>query len=388
MTRRDFLAGAAAAPLLAAAAAVPAAAQARTRWIVRGSEGFDALSFLSPLSGDPFYAGFYEEEVAAFAPRLPAATMDAIRALKAQAVAANILLSPFLDLRFSAGKDATIGDLLHSLDNAETLLRPPLEASPYWGEGAEESWRQFMAAAPVLRAILVAMRDVGFAEFRAAIFEPKAAERLPRLRERLAGFDVVAEVERITGRSLEPAVEVVLLEFCKPHGIKVLGQKFLSAIDWPDEVVIRTAGHELLHPPVDMAGEAATAAIAVLRQDALIQRIVAEHDPAFGYNSLEGLFDEDLASALDQLIGERLGVARDPAERWTDVDGGMHVLSAGFYGLMMRTGYAETGGDLEQWLVRIARGGWLAPPSLHGAAAQVLGRPADRLWPAPPPPAD
>jgi hypothetical protein len=381
MTRREFLACGVAASALGAGPGSAAETAARTQWIVRGSEGFDALSFLSPLSGDPFYAGFYEAEVAAFAPRLPAATMEAIRALKARAVEADILLSPYLDLRFSGGPDATIGDLLHSLANAETVLRPPLEASPYWGGEGEESWRQFMAWAPNVRSILEAMRDAGFAEFRAALFDPKAAERLPRLRSRLAGFDVVAEVERFTGRSLEPAVEVVLLEFCKPHGIKVIGQKFLSAIDWPDEIVIRTAGHELLHPPVDMAGPAAAAALAVLRQDALLQRIVAEHDPAFGYNSLEGLLDEDLASSLDQLIGERLGVARDPAERWTDVDGGMHVLSAGFYGLMKRTGYAQTGGDLERWLHRMAIGGWLAPPSLHGAAAQVLGRRASRLWP-------
>ncbi|HWT13903.1 MAG TPA: hypothetical protein VN231_14210, partial [Allosphingosinicella sp.] len=324
----------------------------RTRWIVRGSEGFDALSFLSPLSGDPFYAGFYEEAIAAFAPRLPAATMDSVRALKARFVSANILMSPFLDLRFSGGPDATIGDLLHSLDHAETVLRPPLEASPYWRGEGEESWRRFTEEAPILRSILTEMRAAGFAEFLAALFDAKAAERLPRLRRRLAGFDVVGEVERFTGRTLDPAVEVVLLEFCKPHGIKVIGQKFLSAIDWPDEIVIRTAGHELLHPPVAMDGAAAAAALAVLRRDPLVQRIVAEHDPAFGYNSLEGLFDEDLASSLDQLIGERLGVARDPRERWTDVDGGMHVLSAGFYGLMKRTGYAETGGDLEQWLRR------------------------------------
>ncbi|HEX8642179.1 MAG TPA: hypothetical protein VF704_13630 [Allosphingosinicella sp.] len=350
---------------------------------MRGSEGFDALSFLSPLSGDPFYTSYYEAEVAAFAPRLPTAALDAIRAMKARAVAANILLSPFLDLRFSGGPDETIGDLLHSLDQAETVLRPPLQASPYWGDEGEENWRQFTAAAPVLRSILTAMRDAGFAEFRANIFEPKAAERLPRLRERLASFDVVGEVERFTGRTLDAQVDVILLEFCKPHGIKVIGQKFLSAIDWPDEVVIRTAGHELLHPPVDMAGPAAAAALAVLRQDALLRRIVAEHDPAFGYNRLEGLFDEDLASSLDQLIGERLGVARQPAERWNDVDGGMHVLSAGFYGLMKRTGYAASGGDLERWLHGMAVGGWLAPTSLHGAAGEVLGRPPGRLWPLP-----
>ena len=44
----------------------------KTRWIVRGSEGLDALSFLSPLSGDPFYVDYYQKEVAEFARYLKA----------------------------------------------------------------------------------------------------------------------------------------------------------------------------------------------------------------------------------------------------------------------------------------------------------------------------
>ena len=380
MNRRHFIASALAAPLLAKAAVAPGAPAFKTKWVVRGSEGFDALSFLSPLAGDPFYADYYREDVAAFSARMPGDAMAALKALKAKAKGANILLSPFLDVRFSGGPDATIGDLVASLDQAETVLRPPLEGSPYWDP---QSWAGFIAEAPTLRAILLAMREAGFPEFRAARFEAKAASRLPALRRTLAGFDVVGEVERFTGRVLEPTVEVVLLEYCKPHGIKVIGQKFLSAIDWKDDIVVRTAGHELLHPPVDLDGKAATAALAILREDALLQRIVKEHDPAFGYNSIEGVFDEDLASALDQLIAERLGVARDPAERWTSVDGGMHVLSAAFYGMMKRDGFARSGGDLERWLLAKAEGGWLAPAMLHGSASSVLGRPAGSLWPVP-----
>lgn len=383
MDRRLFLAGSLATALLhAPLTRAQGSLSSRTKWIVRGSEGLDAIAFLGPLSGDPFYARHYGEAIAAFAPRLPAETLTAIEALKARAVQANILLSPFLSLRFSGGPDATIDDLLRSLDSAESVLRPPFEASPYW---RAESWAPFIEMAPVLRSILAAMRDAEFGAFRHAIFEPKARTRMPGLRARLGQFDIVGGVERFTGRTLDPTVEIVLLEFCKPHGIKVIGQKFLSAIDWDDDIHIRTAGHELLHPPIDMDGPAAQAALEILSKDALLARIVEEHDPAFGYNSLVGLFDEDLASALDQVIAERFGVARDPAERWTSVDGGMHVLSAAFYGLMKRDGFARTGGDLEQWLLRKARGGCLHPVSLHGAAAEVLRRPADKLWPPPRP---
>lgn len=353
----------------------------RTRWLVRGSEGYDALSFLAPLSGDPFYLNYYRDAVAAFAPRMPAAAMATLRAMTAQARQAGVLLSPFLDLRFSGGPDSTIDDLIGSLDNAETVLRPAYQASSYWA--GEAGWAPFIAGRAPLRAVLAAMRDAGFADFRAALFEPKAARRFPQLRERLGRQDVIAEIEHVTGRSFDPQIEVILLEFCKPHGVKVIGQRFLSAIDWGDETVLRTAGHELLHPPVAPGGPAAAAALAVLGQDPLLARILREHDPVFGYNRLDGLFDEDLTSALDQLVGERLSVARVPGERWNDVDGGMHVLAAALYGMLVSDGWRERGGNIETWLAQAAASGRLAPASIATSAATVLGRPADRLWPAP-----
>ncbi len=376
MDRRQFLASA---TLVTVLPARLLAAETGTDWVVRGSEGYDAISFLGPLSGDPFYARYYAEEIGAFAPLLGEAVIEDIKAAKQELADGGLLIGPFLNLIFSSGHDATIASMLRALDEAEAVLKPPYQVSRYW---SQSSWEKFTSVTPRLRTVLLALREAGFPSFWQERVTAPLMARMADLVPKLAAFDVVPELERYTARAFSPHIEVVLLEFCKPHGIKVQGQQFLSAIDWSDDIVIRTAGHELLHPPVDMNGPAALAALAVLRRDPLIPRIVEEHDPAFGYNSLAGLFDEDLASAVDQVIAERLGVARDPAERWTQVDDGMHVLAAGFYGLMKRTGFAERGGDLEAWLHRLATGGWLAPTSLHGAAAGVLGRPAGRLWPA------
>ena len=381
MNRRTFLAGAAGAALCGTPA-LTVIPTVKTRWVVRASEGFDALSFLSPLSGDPFYLNNYKQEVAEFAPRMPAKAMATLKALKAAAAEKNILLSPFLDLRFSAGRDETIEDLLVSAADPDGRLLPAYRASPYWDSSDNDDWPGFKAALPQIVMILQALKSAGFPAFRNRIMDAKVA-RIDALRTKLASFDPVAGAEYYTGRKFDPTIEMILLHFCKPHGIKVIGQRFLSAVDWPDDTHIRTAGHEILHPPVNMEGEAVKASIAIFEKDALLQRIVREHDPKFGYNSIEGLFDEDLTSAIDQLIAERFGVARDPRERWRKVDGGMHVLSAAFYGLMRQDGFARTGGNLEQWMLARTRDGSFAPPRLHAAAAQVLGYPAHQLWPPP-----
>jgi hypothetical protein len=378
MDRRSFLGAVLGALAPAAPLARAAAAGQRTRWSVRTSEGFDALCFLGPLSGKEFYARYYKDELGAFLPRLPANARTALSGLAVEAEATQALLGPQLSVLFSGGPDAELSDLRDALERAETALLPPYKASSYW---SEENWAFLQKIRPGLRTVLGAMEAADFAGFRRGYVEPRAAQRLPALRARLAGVDVIAEQERLLGRRFnDPTIEIDLLYFSKPHGIKVQGQRFLTHLDYPDEVVLRNAAHEPLHPPFDMSGPIARSALAALGKDPLLTRIVAEHDPSFGYNSVEGLLDEDTVEALEQIVSERLGFARPAAERWRQADGGMHVLAAGLYGLLKADRYDRTGGNLEKWLATVVRRGRLAPGSLHPAAAKVLGTSVDRLW--------
>ncbi|MDP3853074.1 hypothetical protein [Phenylobacterium sp.] len=377
MLRRTLLATSLA--LLAA----PTLAQTsiRTRWVVKSSEGLDALAILGPLSGKPFYARYYEAEMAAFKPRLPAAVIEAIMGLHAEADAAGGLLWPGLTLVFSGGPTATLRDLLASLEAAETVLKPPLQASVYWDEA---DWTRFLAGRDRLRIALTGLRDAGFPEFRKGLAEGPAAKRISELTPLLARLDIIAEQERLLGHKLDPQIEIDLSWFCRPHGVKVQGQRFIAHVGASDQVMVLTAAHEILHPPFDMAGPTAKACLAVLEKDPLFARILAEKDKGTGYNELDGILNEDICQALDQIIQERLGyVVRPAAERWTRNDQGMHVLAAGLYGLLKADGYDRTGGNLEAWMSAAAKGGKLAPASLHAAAAGVLGKPADQLWVTP-----
>lgn len=283
----------------------------------------------------------------------------------------------YLTLMFSGGPDQTLDGLQWALENAEQVLRPPLQASPYWSPGG---WATLLEIRPVLRELLSSLAQAGFPRFRREIIGARGARRAAELTSRLNGIDVIAEQERLLGRRLDPELEVILLHFSQPHGIKILGQRYLTYLDYPDEIVIRNASHEVLHPPFDPRGREAKAALEVLGRDPLIRRIVKEGPD---YNSLGGYLDEDLVQALEQIVTERLGVGRDPAKRWAVADAGMHVLAAGLYGLLKADGFDRTGGSAAAWLGRAARMGRLGPASLHGAAGRVLGRGVDHLWPAP-----
>jgi hypothetical protein len=382
MHRRSFLSGPLAALSLSALPCRLSVAHTpvnRTRWKVRASEGFDAIAFLGPLSGTALYLEHYAEEAATFSARLPQAVRDSVARLWSDANKDGFgLLGPNLQVLFSAhGNDATIDTLLKALRSRQTAILPTHKASAYWSEA---DWAWFDAAAPKLDVIFSAMRAAGFAAFRnerVIGLDRRTAE----VARALAPFDVISWQQKLTGRTFDPEIQIVLLRFSKPHGIKVQGQTFLQAADYDTATTVRIAAHEMLHPPVPMDGPAATAALSVLSRDTLIGKIVREHDPRWGYTTLEGLLDEDLVQALDQLISEALGVARPPAERWRQADDGMHVIAAGLYGLLREDKWSETGGSIEQWLGEAVRRGRLDPAPFHAVAARVLDRPVDALWP-------
>jgi hypothetical protein len=381
MHRRQLLAmaSACAATGLPACAGPSAAAPqaARTHWDIRLSEGFDALAFLGPLSGKDFYTRYYRAELAAFAPRLGPPALAALADLNRDADAAGSLLWPWLTLVFSGSRTDSLADLLASLDAAEVALLPPFKASAYWDE---DDWRRFMASRTRLATVLNGLRDADFGAFRAGLIGTAATQRLASLRKLLSGLDVISEQERLLGRSLGREIQLNLLWFCKPHGVLVQGQCFLAHVESPDDVMVLTAAHEVLHPPFDMTGPAARACLEVLQRDDLFTRILAEKNPDTGYNSLVGILEEDTVQALDQIIQERLGYGRAPAVRWRDSDEGMHVLAAGLYGLLKADGFDRHGGAIERWMHDAATQGRLAPSTLHAAAAAVLGRPVERLW--------
>jgi hypothetical protein len=376
MRRRDLLLAG-----LAAATPLPALASSiRTRWQVTSSEGLDAICFLGPLSGKPFYTRYYEKELAAFRPGFPASAQAALDTCQKAADAAGALLAPDLCTLFSGAPVATLDDVLASFDDPERRLLKPIRSSPYWDE---DQWKGFLQLRPTLRQVFQGLKDANFPAFREQYVGSQFATRVPALTARLGSVDIIAEQERLLGRKLDPGVEIVLVWFSKPHGTRIQGQRFLNAADYGDDLIIRIAAHEILHPPFPMDGPVAKAALEVLAKDNLLTRIVAEHDPSFGYTSLDGVLNEDTVQALDQIISERLGVGRPPAQRWKDADDGMHVLAAGLYGMLKTEGYDRTGGNIARWMANAAKTGKLAPAPLHASAARVLETTPDKLWDPP-----
>jgi hypothetical protein len=288
MIRRHFIAAALSATALAASRLRAAPPAIRTRWNVNGSEAFDAIAFLGALSGRALYTDHYAQPLASFAPRLPPTVRADVPRLADEADASPFgLLWPNLANLLSPAGLTDIGSVITALSDLDRRVWPWFVRKG----GAVPEWPWLEANAPRLRAIFTAMRDAGFAELRRVQLGAGFDGRVAEVTRALASYDVVRWQEKLTGRTFDPTINVVLLAFSKPHGAKMQDQTFLQAADYDTATAVRIAAHEVLHPPVPMDGSAAKAALAILAKDPLIPRIVREHDPKWGYTTLEGMLN-------------------------------------------------------------------------------------------------
>ncbi len=351
-----------------------------THWHVTSSSGFDALLLIGAAAGDVMQQELHPDEIQWLTGLLSVDGRAALDLLDRTLRGSGLLTGPTLVLMFSAGPTDSLDDVIASAADPGGRLLPVLDRSPYRsGEGLPAP-DQLAALFPAVLTVLRELQAAGFEEWWADRFRPAIEAAVARNRDALTPYDVIPEQARLLGRELEPRIDVVITQFAKPYGIRVLGQRFIAHHEYEPAIQLRTAAHEIFHPPFDRADAELWRRFEVLGADPWMVSIVDNHDPKYGYNSFHGIVDEDSTQALDQLVSERIGVARDPATRWADADGGMHLLAAALYDAMKEDGFAERGGVYSSWLAGALDRGLLTPDEVRRRAAAVVGDDAVARW--------
>lgn len=354
------------------------ASETRTEWVVTSAEGMDALLLIGAVGGDVMQADRYSETIAFLRANISEEGLAAIDEIDRQLRQERSLLTgPALALAFSAGPIATLEDVIATAADPETRLRPGLEASPYWDA---DRYAQIVALMPTVHKALLALREVGYQRWYASTNLPPIEAGIARIAGEVEPYDVIAEQARLLGRPLDPEIEIVVVRFNQPYGIRIIGQRFVAFYEWPAETQLRVAAHEIFHPPFDTDDAELLELLSELEADPWMQSIVNDHDPAFGYNSFMGVINEGSTQALDQIVSSRLGFARDPGSRWQHADGGMHMFAAAAWHAMVEDGFAETGGVYSDWLKSALRRGLLSPSEVRRRAAEVVGEETVNQW--------
>ncbi len=343
----------------------------RTQWVLRPSEAYDALCLVNVLRGDAFYTRFHPAEFQRFSALLDARERAALAHLtERMAKRGGKMVGPFLTLVFSVTGPSTVQDLARTVadDAAWRRMREDFLATSY---GREDGFAEMEDVREDLGVLLAFLKRVEFPRIWRTEYLPQVEQAIAGLAERVAPHDVVGWDEAVLGRELQvPALSAHVLKFAKPHGIRVTGWNFLTDATYPADVTVKTAVHELLHPPFTREG-ALDAKLTALEADPYFQRLLREHDPAFGYTTARGLTEEDCAEAIDVYVSEREGLLRDRdgrpltgAEFFRDHDDGLHVLAFVLYEELKRAGPSR-GGTYEAFLLGLFERGVLEPGALE-----------------------
>jgi hypothetical protein len=345
----------------------------RTRWVLRPSEAYDALCLLNLLRGDSFYTRFYPAEFQRFSALLEPREQAALAHLTERiAKQDGKMVGPYLSLVFSVTGATTVEGLAATVvdDAAWSRMRAAFLATSYGQEDAG-GFSRMEDVRSDLGVLLAFLQRVGFPRIWRAEYLPQVETAIEGLAAKVVPYDVVGWDEQLLGRDLQvAALNAHVLKFAMPHGIRVTGWNFLTDATYPVNVTVKTAAHELLHPPFVREG-AIDARLTALEADPFFQRLVHEHDPAFGYTTARGLTEEDCAEAIDVYVSEREGLLRkrdgsplSGAEFFRDHDDGIHVLAFLVYEELKRSGPAK-GQRYEDFLLGLFERGVLEPGGLE-----------------------
>lgn len=350
----------------------------QTQWSVRGAAGLDAILFVGMLSGDVLQSHYYPEEIAEFRSRLPQAALDALARIdQRMRVEAGGLAGPSLVYLFSAAPFETMDDVIATARDPEQFVRPNIDQLISWHDG---DYEEKVVNLPDVLLVLEALREAEFEAWYAENYTAEIEAGVAATRAAVTPYDIIPEQARLLGRALDPMIEIRIVAFSLPYGIRIAGQRFMAHYSYPADIQLRVAAHEIFHPPFNLADEGLRASLAPLAQDPWMRSIVENHDPARGYNSFEGLMNEGSTQALDQIVSERLGFAREPGPRWGDHDGGMHMLAAALYHAMKEDGFDVSGGRYEDWLRSAIARGMLAPDEVRRRARAIVGDAPVQYW--------
>jgi len=267
------------------------------------------------------------------------------------------IISALFVLYFSATADENIPDLIRTLHYPEEMQKN-LQQTPYY---EEEDWIVFDSIRNDLEIILQFLKSLDIYNYWKNTILPSIQKKIDEIEKELPKYDVIFEDEKLLGSKISSnEITVYFLHYVKPHGIKITGTRFLVSDDKPFSNVVRTAAHEMFHPPYNFEkDQELRETLETLKEDEFLMDKVMNHNPSFGYNSFKGYIEENCVKALDQVASENLKVAKDPQKKWKESDEGMHVFAPVLYKCMKEENYNSKGEKFRDFLVRIIKSGKL-----------------------------
>lgn len=346
--------------------APPSGFHTATRWRVETNIAYEALCFLNALVGDPFYLGYYRADYVAFSAKFTPEVRGALEALSTARGEKQLILSSVLTFMFSSKNPRTLEDAI-VIAGDPAGLRRAIDAAGGAGYIPDAEWPNITRLLGAVQGVLRFLKGAGFEAYWRTTIEPGLEKRLATTQAFLERYNIIPAVESRIGFALPgDEITVYLAYFARPHGIRILGSRFIMETSVEDAEIARGAIHEMMHPPFDKNDPALWRTLEVLKRDPFMMERFDKRNPAFNYNTFEAYIEENAVRALTQVIAERMGLGVPVQTRWrSSEDGGMHVLAAALYVLLRQEAFMDGQEPFQAFLLRMIREGKLAPGKIE-----------------------
>jgi hypothetical protein len=323
-----------------------------TQWSVKSSFKYDLCNFIGILTGRELYKKYYGDLQAEWSRKLPRPVSAAMKKID-ESIGPQQPPGPRLCVLFSAvAAEDSLAALLSAMEDDQAVRRR-LMASDF---ASEKNWQQWQALKPFLRPVLAYLQKERFDLYWHKNLYPKIAAKLPHLQQELQSYDVTGDIKRfLVEAQLSDSLEVYALWLLQPHAIRLAPACYLTDVNYPMHVTVKSAYHELLHPP----GERLVDSVLVkqfesLRNDPFLSQRLAQADPAWGYRNFMAYCREEVVLAADlwlaerrrvisQLIGANGNNSAEAVRLYLERrEGGVHVLAGVIYS------YLESGLKLDR----------------------------------------
>jgi hypothetical protein len=324
-----------------------------TEWNVKPSLKYDALCLINILTGDPFYVQYYEKEYEEFSKKITPEVKPVLEKLFQIKQSTGIVLSAAMCLYYSAVPDSTLDQLIETTRDL-SVLKQNFSKTVYFNEN---DWAMFEMLQEDVRTCFLFLKEAGFESYWKENNLPKIEQRIDDLQAGFStnNYNLISVQEKLLGFPLQDnTIEVNMIYYARPHGMKITGTEFITDVAYDFNTVIHNAGHEMMHPPYDLAANTALQqSMESLKSDTFLMDKVQNHDPKFGYNDFEGYIEENCVRALDQMVSEDIGLSEGPEDRWKNSDGGMHVFANALYQVMKEESFNSNEELFSDFLIRM-----------------------------------
>ena len=343
-----------------------------TEWEIKLSVKNEALCFLNALLGDPYYLNYYQRDYNYFSKLFTPEVERALKNLYMVRRVSGMILSASLTYLFSVDDDESLGGLLKAMDDSASIFEKHRET------GVTINWvQQVLYNFTVKRNLktviefLIANDFEGYWKDR---FLATLNHKSATLTEYLKDKDIIPVIEKRLGFPLSNGkITLYLLYFNEPHGISLVGTKFITGQAYPADLILRNAIHEMMQPPLDFKDLEFRAVLRKWNTGDFPIKQVREHYPEYGYNTYNSFVEENLVDALEIFVAQEIGMGIDTETYFSTHDGGMDVLAMAIFAAMKAENFATADESYLEFLVRISRTR-LTPGKIEEGYREFLGK--------------